>query len=408
MNNLIIKKKSIVDPILELYRGKIYCNIINYFIFIITKHLDKNIFNIKKSFQRTLTNILSSWLFTLYSINDDKDTDVFIPSNFIETSILEITLMDFTKYDTTIENPKEKIKEILEKFTEYYGLQYQNLINYKKSQFYLNEKTNYTIYKKYIVQERDSKKIGFYKYTINIHFGIKNEKLENILNNILIPVNVYNKMVSNYTGNKDIIDILIWSIIFRYQLLGSNNHQLGILPNIIDNMVKDYNAEFECFASSINFTLNKYCSVYHDLEQYFGSLGNFFNYDIYEGSYTFNPPYQKKIIDDGIYKILNSLKKAKEQSKKLTFFLTIPVWDKEGQKEIGCENKIDYGDFEIIKVVKESDFYKKIRIINKEHFTYIDHNFQLYKNKTIQHTYFIVLSTANEDFNKIDSYNFYE
>ena len=121
MNNLIIKKKTIVDPILELYRGKIYCNIINYFIFIITKHLDKNIFNIKKSFQRTLTNILSSWLFTLYSINTDKDSDVFIPSNFNETSILEITLMDFTKYDTTIENPKEKIKEILEKFTEYYA-----------------------------------------------------------------------------------------------------------------------------------------------------------------------------------------------------------------------------------------------------------------------------------------------
>jgi TetR/AcrR family transcriptional regulator len=209
MNNLIIKKKTIVEPILELYRGKIYCNIINYFIFIITKHLDKNIFNIKKSFQRTLTNILSSWLFTLYSINTDKESDVFIPSNFTETSILEITLMDFTKYDTTIENPKEKIKEILEKFTEYYASQYQNLCNYKKSAFYLNEKSNYTIYKKYIIQERDNKKIGFYKYTINIHFGIKNEKLENILNNILIPVNVYNKMVTNYTGNKNIIDAAV-------------------------------------------------------------------------------------------------------------------------------------------------------------------------------------------------------
>jgi len=404
MNNLIIKKKTLVEPILELYRGKIYCNIINYFIYIITKHLDKNIFNIKKSFQRTLTNILSSWLFTLYSTNTDKDSDVFIPSNFKDTSILELTLMDFTKYDTTIENPKEKVKIILEKFTEYYGEQYKNLINYKKSQFYLNEKTNYIVTKKFITQERNNDKVNFYKYNIKIHFGIKNEKLENILNNILIPINVYEKMVSAYTGNKEIIDELIWSIIFRYQLLGSNNHQLGILPNIIDNMIKDYNTDFECFASSINFTLNKYCSVYYDLEQYFGSKGNFFNTDIVEGNYTFNPPYQKKIIDDGIYKILNSLKNTKN----LTFFLTIPVWDKEGQKELGCENKIDYGDFEIINIVKQSDFFRKIRIINKEQFTYIDHNFQLYKNKTIQHTYFIVLSNTNQNFDKVDSYNFYE
>ena len=97
-----------------------------------------------------------------------------------------------------------------------------------------------------------------------------------------------------------------------------------------------------------------------------------------------------------------------KKAKNLTFFLTITVWDKEGQKEIGCENKIDYGDFEIIKVIKESEFYRKIRIINKEQFTYIDHNFQLYKNKTIQHTYFIVLSNTTQNFDKIDSYNFYE
>jgi hypothetical protein len=65
-NNLIIKKTSLLDPVIELYRGKIYCNIINFFIYVVTKYLGKNIFNIKKSFQRTLTNILSSWVFYLY------------------------------------------------------------------------------------------------------------------------------------------------------------------------------------------------------------------------------------------------------------------------------------------------------------------------------------------------------
>jgi len=67
---LIIINKKNIDPILELYRGKIYSNILNYFIFNCTKYLGKNIFNIKKSYQRTLTNLLSSWMFNLYSFSN--------------------------------------------------------------------------------------------------------------------------------------------------------------------------------------------------------------------------------------------------------------------------------------------------------------------------------------------------
>ena len=34
-------------------------------------------------------------------------------------------------------------------------------------------------------------------------------------------------------------------------------------------------------------------------------------------------------------------------------------------------------------------------MISKENFTYIDHNFKLFKNKTIQNTYVIILSSDN-------------
>jgi hypothetical protein len=40
-------------------------------------------------------------------------------------------------------------------------------------------------------------------------------------------------------------------------------------------------------------------------------------------------------------------------------------------------------------------------MIPKEKFTYIDHNFELYKNKTIQNTYLIVLSNTNFNINHI-------
>jgi hypothetical protein len=172
-------------------------------------------------------------------------------------------------------------------------------------------------------------------------------------------------------------------------------------------MNTDYNLQFECFASPINATLPKFCSIYYDVERYFGSHGNFFNINIIEGTYSFNPPYQKNIMDLGIKKLFYFLDNAKLNNKKLTFILTIPIWDKEGQELMDQQNKIDYGDFEIIKETKESQYIINIRLISKDNFTYLDHNFKLYKNKTIQHTYIIMLSTDKDiDFSKINSYNF--
>lgn len=424
MSLIIINKKN-VDPILELYRGKIYCNILNNFIFICTKYLGKEIFSIKKSYQRTLTNLLSSWMFNLYSFsnlsienyniifNDNnyikkEYQDAFIPDNYNDISILKITLLDFCKYNNDDKKYEKLVNNILDEFIYFFDKQILILENYKKSGFYINQRNNYKVSKTEINQNRNNKNITFYKFLINVNFGINNEKLENIINNILLPLDVYNKLKKNFTGNIKIIDDYIWSIIFRYQLLSSNNHQLGILPSIINNMQTDYNLSFECFASSINSTLKNYCSIYYDLEQLFGSHGNFFNNSFLEGVYTFNPPYQKNIIDKGYLKINYHLDLAYKNNKELTFILTIPVWDKEGQKIINHSNKIDYGEFEVINKIKESVFFRGLRIISKEEFTYIDHNFKLLKNKTIQNTYIILLSSKKVDFEKINSYNFYD
>jgi hypothetical protein len=45
-------------------------------------------------------------------------------------------------------------------------------------------------------------------------------------------------------------------------------------------------------------------------------------------------------------------------------------------------------------------------MIPKENFTYIDHNYGLYKNKTIQDTYVIILSTKIIDLVILDNYSF--
>jgi predicted aldo/keto reductase-like oxidoreductase len=41
------------------------------------------------------------------------------------------------------------------------------------------------------------------------------------------------------------------------------------------------------------------------------------------------------------------------------------------------KQNIDYGDFPIIKNIKKSKYFKSLRMIAKEDFTYIDYNFEI-------------------------------
>jgi len=234
---------------------------------------------------------------------------------------------------------------------------------------------------------------------MNFYFVVRFKKLANVLNNLIIPIDVYNKMKKIYTGDINKLDEYIWIILFRYNLLGSNNHQLGILHDILEKMRNDLNLNFECFASSINSSLPNYCSIYYDVEKYFGSKGSFFNMTPISGTFSFNPPYQINVINNGIFKILHHLDIALKNKLNLNFIITIPIWDKKGKKIIKEKYKnfskleINYDDFTIIDKIKSSKHFKGYRMIPKEEFTYLDHNYFIFKDITIQNTYVIILSS---------------
>jgi uncharacterized protein YfeS len=111
----------------------------------------------------------------------------------------------------------------------------------------------------------------------------------------------------------------------------------------------------------------------------------------------------------GITRLLQYLSEYND----LTFIITIPIWDLEGRKimkelynnELEKQN-IDYGDFPIISTMKQSKYFKLVKMIAKDDFTYVDHNFNLYKNRTIQNTYVIVLSNTEKDFSNIMEYKY--
>lgn len=391
---------------MEILRGLEYCKLHDEFLKSCLKHLDSKVFNIKKKYSRTISNLLSSWMFTLYSHYDFND-DPFFPTNYNYFDNLTSTLNDYSSL-YNIKNKNIKINKIIDDLSINYKKILEKLNNIKNNDITIN------IYKHQIFENRDDEYIEFIKFEISHNIMITNIKLKNILNNIIIPKNVYLKMIKKNTCKNINADKLIWVILFRYQLLSSNNNQLAVLPNVLDKMEKDFKLKFETFGSAINTNTKNYCSLYYDVEKYFGSIGSFFNTNFLEGCFSFNPPYQKDIIDEGIKKILTCLSNSKVLELDLTFLITIPIWDKEGKnimKELNSENnnnKIDYDDMKIIKTIKKSKFFRGLRMISKNDFTYVDYNFHLYKNTTIQNTYIIVLSNFKNNYiEKINNYDFY-
>jgi hypothetical protein len=145
------------------------------------------------------------------------------------------------------------------------------------------------------------------------------------------------------------------------------------------------------------------------LEKYFGSQGSFFQNKFVKGFYEFNPPFITTIIEKGVRKIFNDLEKS---SFDLAFFITLPVWDKDGKKEIiekelgktESLNKIDYEDFNLMNEIKNSKFLKFIKIMPKNNFAYFDHYNIKFKSLSIQHSYIIILSNY-ELTNQLDIFN---
>jgi hypothetical protein len=413
--NILKPEKFEIDPSFEIIRGLKYEAILKSFIISCTKSIGKEIFNKKKSCIRTLTNILASWMFSLYSDYDFND-DSFFPNDCSNISNLELTLVNFCKFDKHIIDPKLKVDKIISNLKEVYAKNLSELKKYK----YLNkdkEVCNYEISKVEKKFIRNNKETIFYKFLINHNIEIYYNRLINIIDNILIPKDIYLKLKNKYTGDDSKFDLCVWTMTYRYQLLGSNNNQLGVLPENLLNMKSDFGMDFELFGSSINFTLTDYCSLYYDVEKYFGSSGSFFNFNPTHGIYSFNPPYQSDIITKGVYKLFDLLDNNSlnyEDDNRLSFIITIPIWDNMGKKIMKYQypqkktiEEIEYGDFDIINELNKSKYFKLKLMISKNNFTYLDHNFHLYKNSTIQNTYIYVLSNdSNKDFSKLNEYNF--
>ena len=182
--------------------------------------------------------------------------------------------------------------------------------------------------------------------------------------------------------------------------MGSHNHQLAVIPKVMKELHSELNLNIEAFASGVNHCLDHYCSLFYDIEKYFGSLGSFFNIKPIRGLFGFNPLYENFIMEKGINNLLKFLDDSEIKGNKLGFLITIPIWDNEGKKIMekkfnskpGKNMTIEYGDYTTIKLINNSKYLKFKRMIPKNDFSYLDYFNMIYKDRTIQNTYVILLT----------------
>lgn len=352
----------------ELLRKKIIDNLIKIFINEIKKlktiHKNINLYNILK--YNKINELIQKWCWLQYYNN--TICDVVIP----------YVLNEKYNYDNLIND----INYILNLKINYDNKIIINLNNKVKK--YL--KSSYNKYLKLISDTKNLNKnikILLIKNKDDIIFTLyseSNSKLLSFNTNIDLYNRLYNKFIHTNLKSKLDPNIFIFSLLYRYSYIDSGNQQLAI-DKTIKYLFAKIGVDFELYGSAINVISNYYCSLFYDIEKYFGSQGNFFDIELKQGIYWCNPPYDDSIMTNTAIKLIKIL----EIYKNIAFIITIPIWDKKTQYhklEYVTKNyninthSNDHKDYKIYSLLKP--YIKAEILIPKKRIPYFNYRLNRY------------------------------
>ena len=119
-------------------------------------------------------------------------------------------------------------------------------------------------------------------------------------------------------------DEQIVSMLMRYDsLLPNSRNFLAMPPAVFNHLITKHGAILECFASPLDNTLDKFCSLFADIDAPFGSVGDFFtaSNNFTPGTYIVNPPLNNSLIDNALQVITQILSKPGNW----LFFFLVPT-----------------------------------------------------------------------------------
>lgn len=257
--------------------------------------------------------------------------------------------------------PKDNI--IIDEDIKYLTSKNKHALNFnKKIRCFENELKN-------IIVKKDKKYYYFIKE--NIEYKITNIQ--------------YKRLLHIYISNNFNEDVFL--LLDTYNTLGGLTNLLSFPLNIFDD-----NEYIELFGSPLN-TQNKYCSAFEFEKKYFSSLGSFFDYELKEGKYISNPPFDEIIMEKMVDKLILNLNNVNN----LAIIIILPVWDPESQILLNTKNYKK--NFKAYNKLKKCEFLKEKQILKKHDYKFYDY----FKDKYIpvSHTHIILLSNYKDNI-KID------
>jgi hypothetical protein len=147
----------------------------------------------------------------------------------------------------------------------------------------------------------------------------------------------------------------------RLTALGAISEHLSIPPVLLGALEIDT----ECFGTPLNTSLNRFCSPFYDIEQAFGSLGNFMDFRFESGKhYTFNPPYDLDLMTETTQHLIQLLATIPD----VTVLVLLPVWDPETQQRMGAKNYSE--PFPAFDLIRNSGYARQAVAVKKDEFPY--------------------------------------
>lgn len=197
----------------------------------------------------------------------------------------------------------------------------------------------YKISKKLSKSPLEAKKIVSKVISIqprNKKINTKSLKIRKHDNQYYIKIGNFKKYLSNERVNilrKLASDDQIILATLRYASILAGNQHWNIPASVYKILVENHNAEIEGFASPFNSQIIRFnntkrynfCSLFHDTDAVFGSVGSFFDYDFTNKITVVNPPYVLDIMESCVKKIQETLLNA-PKNKTTKFFITVPNW----------------------------------------------------------------------------------
>lgn len=298
-----IYKVTLINYELEYIRN----NLMKKLIKIIYNRIGYN----STKFYRKIKTYISQMIMSIYTDRTFEKKNIYFEDAIFlipTTKQLSGFYFDINYYlnQKKFVNDELRIKNLFEKAQQETFILSKNLnpVNY-----------TYTKKDKYVVFNYKSKE-----------FAIRNE--------------IYHNLEKKYNGPDNKINDYILTGLIRYDTFGSGANQYMIDLNLKEFLKNKYNFDFECFGSMFNHYFTNYCSIFYDIERYFGSSGSIFTTDLLSGNFMANPPYDANLLN----KMYEHIKK--NMNKNNCIIYGIPKWDDFQLEEIMNNEKLYYKKME--------------------------------------------------------------